>query len=54
MNMKNLIKNTFEFAIGLGFDVDEDVASLGTALKLSKQYEHRRQVHETLLPKLDV
>ena len=35
MNMKNLIKNTseaenivFEFATELGFDADEDVASL--------------------------
>src|SRR5699024_3534209 len=34
----------FEFATdGPGFDVDEDVASLGTALKLPEQYEHRRQ-----------
>jgi len=45
----------FEFATdGPGFDVDEDVASLGTALKLPEQYEHRRQEYETLLPKLDV
>ena len=45
MNMKNLIKNTFEFTTELGFDADEDVALLGTALKLPKQYEHKRQAH---------
>ncbi|MGM8365656.1 VOC family protein [Virgibacillus sp. W0181] len=45
----------FEFATdGPGFDVDEDRESLGTALKLPKQYEHKRQEYETLLPKLDV
>src|SRR5699024_8801923 len=45
----------FEFAPdGPGFDIDEDVASLGTALKLQEQDEHRRQEYETLLPKLDV
>lgn len=45
----------FEFAtIGPGFDVDEDIDSLGTALKLPKQYEHKRQEYETLLPRLDV
>lgn len=45
----------FEFATdGPGFDVDEDLKSLGTMLKLPEQYEHRRQEYETLLPKLEV
>lgn len=45
----------FEFATdGPGFDVDEDKNSLGTALKLPPQYEHRRQEYESLLPKLEI
>ncbi|WP_240375684.1 VOC family protein [Bacillus piscicola] len=45
----------FEFATdGPGFEVDEDMESLGTALKLPEQYEHKRQEYETLLPKLDI
>lgn len=45
----------FEFATdGPGFDLDEDKDSLGTALKLPEQYEHRREEYETLLPKLDI
>ncbi len=45
----------FEFATdGPGFDMDEDMESLGTALKLPEQYEHRRREYETLLPKLDI
>ncbi len=45
----------FEFATDdPGFDVDEDKDSLGAALKLPEQYEHRREEYETLLPKLDI
>lgn len=45
----------FEFATdGPGFDLDEDMDTLGTTLKLPEQYEHRRQEYETLLPKLDI
>ncbi|GAB4075214.1 ring-cleaving dioxygenase [Barrientosiimonas marina] len=45
----------FELATdGPGFDLDEDKASLGTALKLPEQYEHKRQEYETLLPELDI
>lgn len=48
-------KVVFEFASDTpGFDVDEDKDSLGTALKLPEQYEHRRQEYETLLPKLEI
>ncbi|PIC76079.1 ring-cleaving dioxygenase [Sporosarcina sp. P19] len=45
----------FEFATdGPGFDVDEDMESLGSMLKLPEQYEHNRQEYENLLPKLEV
>ncbi|MCG1028845.1 VOC family protein [Virgibacillus halodenitrificans] len=45
----------FEFATdGPGFEIDEDMSSLGTALKLPEQYEHKRQEYEKLLPKLDI
>ncbi|WP_411842787.1 VOC family protein [Salinicoccus sp. HZC-1] len=45
----------FEFATdGPGFEIDEDMAALGTALKLPEQYEHRRPEYERLLPKLDI
>ncbi|TRM10944.1 ring-cleaving dioxygenase [Lentibacillus cibarius] len=45
----------FEFATdGPGFDLDEDMESLGTALKLPEQYEHKREEYETMLPKLDI
>ncbi|WP_313237208.1 VOC family protein [Sporosarcina ureae] len=45
----------FEFATeGPGFDIDEDMKSLGSMLKLPEQYEHKRQEYETLLPKLEV
>ncbi len=36
-----------------GFDVDEPLASLGTALKLPKQYEGSRAEIEKVLPKLE-
>src|SRR5690606_9392716 len=35
-----------------GFAVDEPVESLGTALKLPKQFQHARARIETLLPPL--
>lgn len=45
----------FEFATdGPGFDLDEDMESLGTALKLPEQYEHRRAEYERLLPRLGI
>ncbi|ARF14065.1 VOC family protein [Sporosarcina ureae] len=45
----------FEFATeGPGFDIDEEMKSLGSMLKLPEQYEHKRQEYETLLPKLEV
>lgn len=45
----------FEFATdGPGFDVDEDMKSLGSMLKLPEQYEQNRQKYESLLPKLEV
>lgn len=48
-------KVIFEFASDTpGFDVDEDKDSLGGALKLPEQYEHRRQEYERLLPKLGI
>lgn len=48
-------KVVFEFATDTpGFDVDEDRDSLGTALKLPEQYEHRRDEYESLLPALDI
>lgn len=48
-------KVVFEFATDTpGFDVDEARDSLGTALKLPEQYEHRRQEYEMLLPRLDI
>ena len=48
-------KIVFEFATdGPGFDIDEDMKSLGTMLKLPEQYEHKRQEYETLLPKLEI
>ncbi|PIC68932.1 ring-cleaving dioxygenase [Sporosarcina sp. P16b] len=48
-------KIVFEFATdGPGFDIDEDILSLGSMLKLPEQYEHKRQEYETLLPKLEI
>ncbi|PID14646.1 ring-cleaving dioxygenase [Sporosarcina sp. P34] len=48
-------KIVFEFATdGPGFDIDEDIQSLGSMLKLPEQYEHKRQEYETLLPKLKI
>lgn len=45
----------FEFATdGPGFDVDEDMKSLGSILKLPEQYEYNRQEYESQLPKLEV
>lgn len=43
----------FEIATDIpGFTVDEPLASLGTALKLPKQFQHVRSQIETLLPPL--
>ncbi|KKK35031.1 ring-cleaving dioxygenase [Salinicoccus sediminis] len=45
----------FEFATdGPGFTADEDMESLGSALKLPEQYEHRRPEYERSLPKLEL
>ena len=45
----------FEFATDEpGFAVDEDKESLGRALKLPPQYEHRRQEYKTRLSELDI
>lgn len=45
----------FEFATdGPGFDLDEDMESLGSSLKLPEQYEHRRPEYEKSLPELDI
>jgi glyoxalase family protein len=37
-----------------GFDVDEPLESLGSALKLPRQYEPARRELENLLPKLSL
>ncbi|PIC79370.1 ring-cleaving dioxygenase [Sporosarcina sp. P18a] len=48
-------KIVFEFATdGPGFDIDEDILSLGSTLKLPEQYEHKRQEYDILLPKLEI